>query len=396
MLFFMYSLSRLASLLGMVLFTVECILGARIKLIEVRFGQDQLIELHRKLGIAAVLFASFHSIFLLIINRGGFLKTTLNPGMTPGFIAFGLLILMTLYIVFDQVLHLKYEIWKNVHRLNYLIFPLAYLHSLLLGAGVRNNPFLQTLWVLFGLSFILLIVSKILNYLRVRRNRYEVIKVVRENHDIWTIHLQGPKLDNQPGQFIFLRLSRDSKLSSSHPFTIASSPKSDTVELSIKAGGDFSRTIGATKAGDYAFLDGPYGKFSFLNYPGDRLVFIAGGIGITPFLSTLRYLRDQKIAKNVTLLWGNKTENDLAFREELHELKKTVNGLQVVHILSEQSQWNGETGLIDMAVIQKYAGDIREMEVFLCGPPPMIKMVRKELRKLRVPKSRIHFELFNF
>ena len=112
-----------------------------------------------------------------------------------------------------------------------------------------------------------------------------------------------------------------------HHFTIASSPTEPAFHTStIKASGDFTATIGQTSPGDLAIIQAPFGRFSYVLKPQALdLVFIAGGIGITPLMSNLRHMRDTQADRRVLLLYSNKTENDIVFREELAQIEAGTN-----------------------------------------------------------------------
>jgi predicted ferric reductase len=228
------------------------------------------------------------------------------------------------------------------------------------------------------------------------KNRFQVAKVVQETPTIWTIQFQPRKLDFKPAQFMILRLIQNGTPSEPHPFTIAASPTAGELAVSIKAVGDFTRTIKDVKPGDSALIDAPYGKFSFLEFPAEEYLFIAGGIGITPFMSMLRYLRDMKMSKKIVLLWGNRFEREIAFREELTRMEAVNPGLRVIHVISDEPDWPGEKGFITAALIQKYGGDLSRKEIFICGPPVMLDLMLKELQALNIPKERIHYERFTF
>jgi predicted ferric reductase len=158
--------------------------------------------------------------------------------------------------------------------------------------------------------------------------------------------------------------------------------------------GDFTATIRDTKPTDRAYIDAPYGAFSFLNQDAHNLVFIAGGIGITPFMSMLRYIVDKGLDRNVLLIWGNKAERDIAFRDELDNMVTEVSSLRVVHVMSSQDDWPGEKGYVDAALLNRHIQDVENSQVFVCGPPAMMRQVIAALRELGVPKQKIHYERF--
>jgi ferredoxin-NADP reductase len=233
---------------------------------------------------------------------------------------------------------------------------------------------------------------------------FRVESIIRETHNVWTITLAPPEGREQfeylPGQFQFLTFLRGSRLrGEEHPFTISSSPGRKGFHAStIKESGDFTRTIGETRAGDLVAVQAPFGRFSYLLHPGERdLVFIAGGVGITPLMSMLRHMRDMDADKEVLLLYANSTEQDILFRDELDRIASAERPrLSVVHVLSKAApEWRGERGHIDQAVIRKYCrGDLEGKSFYLCGPPAMMTALIAAVIDLGVPSRRVRSERF--
>ena len=125
-----------------------------------------------------------------------------------------------------------------------------------------------------------------------------------------------------------------------------------------------------------------------------NLVFIAGGIGITPFMSMLRFISDKRTERRVTLLWGNKSEKDVVFRKELDRFESSMPSLKIVHVMSNQNDWPGEKGYIGKEIIRRYVQNITGSRFFLCGPPVMMKKIEGALRSIGVHRTRIHYERF--
>lgn len=171
------------------------------------------------------------------------------------------------------------------------------------------------------------------------------------------------------------------------------------LRATIKESGDFTATIGATKPGDTAVIYGPFGRFSYTLHPEQRdLVFIAGGIGITPLMAMLRHMRDTQAKRTVVLFYGNTNEQDITFRDELAEMERAgVASLKVVHILSKPSaEWRGERGQLDAETVAKLCEPLGvDRAYYLCAPPAAMRQAIRVLRNAGVPPRRIHFERFN-
>ena len=226
----------------------------------------------------------------------------------------------------------------------------------------------------------------------------KVSSVHQQTHNTWTLRLvpeQGEEIFSyMPGQFAFLKLIRTEGPSEEHPFTISSSPtQRGQVSFTIKESGDFTRTIGKTREGDRAVLNAPFGRFSFKFDDPKSIVFIAGGVGITPIMSMLRYLRDTDDKRPVRSIYGNRLEKDIIFREEIEKLPENVKS---THVLSGASpDWQGLRGHVTKEIIEQHARDIlNEADVYVCGPPPMMEKVIESLEELGVSPNRIHFERF--
>ena len=124
---------------------------------------------------------------------------------------------------------------------------------------------------------------------------------------------------------------------------------------------------------------------------------IAGGIGITPILSMLRHMAATGDDRPVTLIWGNRREDDIVYRQQLEALAAGPMNLRIHHVLSEQESWPGLTGFVDAPLLGRVLSDEQlRGQVFLCGPPVMMASVGRALRSMNVPRRRIHTERFAF
>lgn len=386
-------IQNIAAILGMLFFFVQYILSARVKILEDGFGLDKMLYLHQYFGRAAVFAFTIHG--ALVLNSqwrrlGHFNFTT--------YVIIGIVVLLAMYLTAGlastyKFIRLPYQIWKNIHLINYVIFPLALLHAF---NYANPGSFFYYVWVAMAAGFAALALYRLYRIFSIRRQPYTVSSVKQEAKDIWSLFFSGPDINHKPGQFLFVQLLRNGKLSEAHPFTITSSPESKEPAITIKELGDFTSTIKDTKEGDQAFIDAPYGIFSNLNVVSSDNIFIAGGIGITPFMSMLRYLKDNFDDQRITFFWGNRSEEYLCFQDELKDLLDEMPSFSLVIVMSDQKDWPGEKGFITADLIKKYHPWESYTQFFVCGPPPMTQSILKELKETDIDKKNIHYEMFDF
>ncbi len=202
-------------------------------------------------------------------------------------------------------------------------------------------------------------------------------------------------LDYKAGQFLFITINAGGQ-KLKKPFSFSSSPtERDHIEFTKKlTGHEFSNALDAMKVGDWAEIDAPYGTFTF---EGEykKLVLLSGGIGITPLISICQYCSDKRLDTNIVLLYGNRTEQDIAFRKELEELQKQNKNLKVMLTLDEPGNgWTGRRGRIDAAMIRNEVPDYLGRVYYTCGPPAMLQVMENVLRDLGIPKEQIKSENF--
>ncbi len=384
---------------------MQPVLVARLKWIERPFGMDMLSRFHKSMGIFVTVMMVSHPI-LMELGGGQVLGFSQPWYIWVGKAGLVLLLVHTLISVYSNRVGLTFEQWRRIHYvLAPLIIVLVFVHSMEAGDDLKL-PQVQVLWViLLAAAAAAYIYHKIIIPAHLRRSPYRVVDVQPEAPKVWTVKLapsEGEALyAYQPGQFHFITFNRGPNLpTEEHHWTISSSPtQKGFVSSTIKESGDFTATIGLTKPGDTALVQGPFGRFSYTLYPKEKdFVFIAGGIGITPLMSMLRHMRDTKAEVDVMLLYANRTEKDIVFREELAAIEAgDAPRLKVVHILSApEPGWNGETGYVDREKIARYLSDnMSEKAFYVCGPPAMNTKVIETLLAMGVPYPRIHTEIFS-
>jgi len=404
-----YEIGKGFALVGFMILGLQAVLASRFKVIERPFGFDIVIRFHKHMAVFAVLLILSHPLLLAFGGAGLPLLTTLKIPwyLWAGKIALALLLITAVISLPQFPLRLSFERWRILHD---ALFPaiiiLVFLHSWYIGMDFQSAP-LRGLWVgMLAAALIVFIYHRFVRPLLLGLHRYRVIAVRQETKNVWTVTLAPPQGEQRyaylPGQFQFITFHRGRGLpEEEHHWTISSSPtEKESVSSTIKELGDFTATIGQTRPGDTATIHAPFGRFSYVLHPDERdLVFVAGGIGITPLMGMLRHMRDTKAAVPVLLLYANKDEGEICFKKELATIEKgRYPKLKVVHCLSYPAKgWKGETGRIDRERIERYCGTgIKEKAFYICGPPGLLEGTITTLRALGVPDCRMHIEIFSF
>lgn len=405
---FLYNIGRCFALLAFAILVLQVVLAARLKWVEEPFGLNLTFPFHRRMGTLAAALLILHPLFLALGGGGGQLIYGLKVDwyIWVGKTALVLLLINVGVSLWRARLGIKFEKWRRCHDiLGPLVLVLVFVHSWYASEDLSVRP-MQVLWVVFlGGAVLLFTYHRLLRPARLRNHLYQVTEVRQESPKVWTLKFAPPpgepRFDFLPGQFQFVTLLRGRELpKEEHHFTISSSPTETGYHAAtIKESGDFTAGIGRTISGDTAMIQAPFGRFSYVLHPEWRdLVFIAGGIGITPLMSNLRHMRDTRAERRVLLLFANRDEPDIIFREELARMEAGgPPDLKVVHILSRPgAAWQGERGHLDREKLARLGGDRLATSVFwLCCPPAMLKSKVAILRDLGVPYGRITYEFFS-
>ncbi|MFP4250913.1 MAG: ferric reductase-like transmembrane domain-containing protein, partial [Armatimonadota bacterium] len=390
---------RLTAMLAATLIMLQFALAARLRPLDDAFGLDRIMRFHRLTGAAAVTFAILHPILLYVTPH--YALGAVGEGIFPEMV--GALILTALIVIavtsiWRKFLNLSYDAWHRIHYLAFAVVVLVVGHSLSLGSDLQSG-WARVVWLaMFGAYALLFAWARVIRPRIIAGRRWTVERVAPASHDTWQLDLAPDGHDGirqMPGQFALLTIHRDDARDERHPFTISSPPRKDgSVSFTIKESGDYTDRIGETPEGASAVVEAPWGQFCHLLHGGERLLMIAGGVGITPILSMLRYMVARGDARPITLIWGNRTEADILYREELARMEERLN-LRVVHVLSEQPEYDGETGYVDADLLGRVLnGEVSDADVYLCGPPPMMDLVEDALRELGFDGSAIHSERF--
>jgi predicted ferric reductase len=283
-----------------------------------------------------------------------------------------------------------YERWRGFHRLTGLFVAAGFFHGLLDATAFESTPVLRWSYlVIGGVGLGFYAYRELLSRHFLPHHDYQVDEVRTVAPDLVDVHLRplGKPLDFRPGQFAMIYLETKDGWQR-HPFSISGSPGEKSIRITVKALGDHTtRLPEVVQPGMPAVVSGPYGNFDrFAGTP--HQVWIAGGVGITPFLSWLRSL-DGELKESVDFFVTSAGRSP--FADEI----VTVAGRHprlTVHLIDTTSDGR----LTPQRVLETVKADPRELSVFMGGPDGMLRQFRKEFRGSGVRAANIHREYFHW
>jgi predicted ferric reductase len=299
-------------------------------------------------------------------------------------ILFVSLMIVALYIF------VKYEWFVRTMRVLGAIVFLGGYHALFVsGSDVRLiKPLFIYMVLLTSTACAVYIYRSIFHKAIKRQYKYEVVDV-KDLGGVTDIHLkpQGRSLQHYAGQFAFITILDDKSVKKEeHPFTISAGSEDKNLRFCIKALGDFTETLPQLRVGTHVKVEGPYGQFSFTKMPYKKQIWIAGGIGITPFLSMAHSL--PKSGFDITLYYSTKTPQEAVILNELKEIAAANGNFKVVPIVTDKQ------GFITAERVAKDV-ELKKTDVLLCGPPPMMRALSDQFQKIGVAEDHIHYEEFS-
>lgn len=377
----------------LVLMSFSLFLSTRPRWAEPYFGGlDKMYMTHRRTSTAAFLLMFLHLLTVPLHIENLALGNYLAIAAFIGIVGIVLPTLAPRIPFLSKLTSGSYEGWKNLHKYIGIFFILGYLHSITVNAPTAKIPInWNQIFVFLGIGSYLY--TEILGRFFRKYVRYTVDAINHPNNSTTEVTLRAkgtPIRHAHAGQFLFVRFLGDKSLNESHPFTISSAPHEGVLRITIKACGDFTRHLFQhLKVGTEAVVEGAYGMFNYKN-GGAKQIWVAGGIGITPFLSFLRDLKTD-LAHDVHFYYTVRHEEEAVFAEEIREIVKKHPRL-TSHI-----RFSSVHGSLTVDEIVKNAGgSVDGHHVYMCGPLPMVQAFEKKFLEAGVPAASIHFEEFNF
>jgi ferredoxin-NADP reductase len=209
-----------------------------------------------------------------------------------------------------------------------------------------------------------------------------------ETRDVRTFRFDPPEADFtwQAGQNLVMTVpGLDDPRGPTRPFTISSSPTEGGVVAvsTLMRESPFKRHLAAMARGDSVDFEALEGQFVLES--GRPAVMLAGGIGVTPFRSMLRFAVDTRLEKPLVLVYSSKTPEDIVFRAELEDLATRNHAIRILHTISRPEQarepWTGRTGRINAELIREALRGVRHPLVYVAGPPGFVAETGRLLKE---------------
>lgn len=389
------SIGQIFGLVGMSLFSINLILAGRLKFLDKYFnGLDKVYANHSKIGAISFSMLLFHPLFLVV----QYLLTSTKaaamffvPGndvpVTWGIISLGLMILL---IGFTFYIKLKYNVWKFSHKFMTGAFFLAVVHTMLISSDVSRNIMLRYYILLLAGAGLFVVVRKAyFDYFANNKFNYKVVNIKPLNKDIIEIEMEPLKerMIFTSGQFSFFTFLSNGVSSESHPFSLSSSNNENNLKITVKNLGDYTGLLNNLRPEDGVLIDGPYGHFSYVNVKSKNQIWIAGGIGITPFFSMAKSLANDY---NIDFYYSVKEEGEAVYTKELQDIS-------VKNPNFKFNLWSAkDKGYINGGVVANLSGGVGDKDIFLCGPPMLMESLKNQFVSLGVDINKIHYENFSF
>ena len=220
-----------------------------------------------------------------------------------------------------------------------------------------------------------------------------VVEINQETPTIKSIKLEKNNFEFKPGQYVMVQLGTGDE-DSTRQLSIASSPTENFLLFSTKISESiFKKKYNELKIGDKVKVKGPMGVF-VLDENAKNIVFLGGGIGITPFRNMIKYATDKNLQNKLLLIYSSRVPAEICYKNEWDSWQKQNSNLKVIYTITDDPLWQGRKGRITEAVIKEFCSGLNNVLFYICGPPAMVEGLSQLLRTMNVPQQNVKIEKF--
>ena len=402
--------SRLTALIATDLLLIHILLVARVPWLDRLYGHDRTTTAHKKLGkpILYLLIAHFLASLVQysILDEKNIFDELIslalsNSDLLLSMIALAAMITVVITSIKIARAKLSYEAWYLVHLLSYVAVLAAIPHQFSMGSDISGKPLQSAYWialyVFVGANLLWFrFLKPVVNMLR---HSFKVTRLQTESSDTASVYVSGKNLAEltaKAGQFYLLRVLNLKQWWRPHPFSLSAAPNDEHLRFTIGDRGDDTALMQNLKVGTRVMLEGPYGVFTEDRRTKEKVTLICAGIGVPP----IRALAESMVAKpgDITILYRVRASDDAALLAELEQIA-AIRGHEL-HVLAgtraTPKSWLpcGQGNLPDFQRLELLAPNVKDSDVFICGPIAWARNVEKSLRQLGLQERQIHSEEF--
>lgn len=389
------AVGRLAGLLLASFTLLQLLFMSRAPFLYSLFSHEKMVKFHKTVGKLIMTLLILHYFFIVnayatyaSVSPLTQIQTFISsmPVVAFAIASFWIFMIVGVTSIFFRKLRLKYEIWYGLHMLTYLAIALAFLHQIKLGGSLVNDLF-SYYWIALHLIVVLgyLFFRFGLILLKFKKHDFAV-SAVYDLGDYVKFVISGKKmseLKKVAGSYFMVRFLDKNRFIESHPFSLSSSDKEADLTFVAKKVGDFTQNLSSVKEGTKVLLDGPHGEFNLLKSKDKDILFLAGGIGVTPIASMVMSLTKNKKA---TIFYSVRNKSDAVFDKAFAALKNKN--------ISYKIFYSSSGSRIKMDDLKKVP-NINDLAIYICGGEGFSKGMRSYLAEIGVPPQNIFFEEFS-
>jgi ferredoxin-NADP reductase/DMSO/TMAO reductase YedYZ heme-binding membrane subunit len=382
---------------------VALLLMARVPAIDRGIGSDRLARWHASGGRYVVCLSVAHTALIIwgyaVLAHSGLAQETGTlltsyPDVLMATVALGLLVMVGAVSARAARRRLAYETWHFVHLYTYLAVALAFSHEFATGADFRDVParvFWSALYSCVGAALVWF--RFVMPLITSARHQFRVAGVVRESRDVVSVYVTGRRiaaLRAEAGQFFRWRFLTRGLWWAANPYSLSAGPRGDTLRITARLSGEHSAALLTLRPGTRVIAEGPYGSFTAARRRRRRVLLVGAGIGITPLRALFETLPGGP--QDVAMVYRATTPDDLVLRHEIDDIAARRGA--AVHYVVGRRRHRHDPLTADR--LRRLVPDIRDREIYLCGPDALVATLRADLRHLGVPASQLHSESFAF
>ncbi len=389
------AIGRLAGLLLASFTLLQLVFMSRSPFLYSLFSHEKMVKFHKTNGKLIMTLLLLHYIFIVnaYATYSGIspleqIQTFIRsmPVVALAIASFWIFMIVGVTSIFFRKLKLKYEIWYGLHMLTYLAIVLAFLHQIELGGTLVNDMF-SYYWIALHLVVVVLYLFFRFGLILIKFRKHKFfVNEVEDLGDYVRFTITGEKMKDLPkiaGSYFLVRFLDKKRFFESHPFSLSSSEKEVNLTFVAKKVGDFTQHLGELEVGTKVLLDGPHGEFNLGKSKGRDILFLAGGIGVTPIASMV-----SSLPKNVkaTVFYAVRNKSDAVFDKKFTALKSKNIDYKIF--------FSNEGSRIKKNDLEKVK-DISKIAIYICGGEGFSRGMRDSLKEIGVPAENIYFEEFS-